>query len=193
MNNNNNKKRALEDVQLPPPATPSQMSVNANIEKWKGYVKAINEMIQSREEELRDKALKEEIKEYENEGEAARLERSHDFYEWTFEPVEGKVQAEDIKCCGGECWYRGNLDRLCEYGGSYRFIGTSEIYLCDQCISGVENEDLPSGIQELMFETLVEHCTHDWDDYYGECKECKKPCEHEFCIDRCEICGYDRV
>lgn len=176
-----------------PPALPSKGSVCGAVKQWEEYTRQINKMIREYRDEQHEKALKEEIKEYENEGERARLERWHDFHEWVFEEIEGKCDEDGIQCGSGECWYVGNLDRLHEYTGCYRFFGTRDVYMCDLCIVGIEDNDPCKDMEELMFESLVEHCTHDWDDYYGECKLCKKPCEHEFCIDRCDICGYDKV
>ena len=70
---------------------------------------------------------------YDNETKEQILNRVYNRDEWIFEPLNEKIYPNEIDCMqNGDCWFRGNLDRLSELEGYYRLKGTDYRY-CEVC------------------------------------------------------------
>jgi hypothetical protein len=116
---------------------PSIETYRADKQKWKEYVKALQELIQKEDKKEDEDRIANEVQVYSKEKDSTRMNRAYDPKEWVMENISNEsehISIYDIECvCFDTCWYQGNTDRLDGYMGSYRLKGTDDILLCDVC------------------------------------------------------------
>lgn len=114
---------------------------------------ALDEILEGIEDKKAKEARAKEFEPYKNETKEQLIDRVADEDEWAYQPQEEEEDAIDYaqKCTvgGGDCWYKGNLDRA---GGCrmFRLKGTDNHFVCDVCLcnGGLESygEDIFRGI-----------------------------------------------
>lgn len=144
------------DVAHPPPLPPDEVIVKYPAE-WKTYAESILETLRHDECMKKRAELDSELAEYAREGREKRRDRYYDSDSWVFE--SGEPDGCDVLCMGDDCWWTGNSDRIKEYDGSYRMIGTSNLYLCEVCLH--HRGDPSRDEEEALFEDLNEDDVED--------------------------------
>ena len=143
-----------------PPQVPPNETIVKHADAWKAYAEAILEII-SHDKYLKEEAeLDAEIAEYAHEGESTRKERYYGSDNWVFVP--GEADGCDVNCLGDDCWWTGNSDRIKEYNGSYRMLGTRNLYLCEICLH--HRRDPTHNEDTALYEDLEDDEEDDKDD-----------------------------
>ena len=143
------------------PPLPSTSSIELHTDAWEAYAKGILTLIARKRYNDKDRALDIELRKYEHEALEERMDRSRNSDEWAFEKRSAEdyryVAIEDITCVNTEvCWYIGNCDRLNEYEGNYRLLGTRDVYLCDVCHRNMDDSLDNFLVREAIKESVAD-------------------------------------
>jgi len=142
------KERKIDDGH--PPPLPSDDVIVKRKDEWRIYADSILQTI-SHDEYMKERTkLDAELAEYAKEGRKKRRERYYDSDQWVFE--SGEADGCDVNCKGDDCWWTGNSDRIKEYTGSYRMLGTSNLYLCEVCLH--HRRDPEWNEEDALYEDL---------------------------------------
>jgi hypothetical protein len=157
IDDHSSKERKVDDGH--PPPLPSDDVIVKRKDEWQTYADRIIEILQHDGYKKAKAKLDAELDEYAKEGKTKREQRWYDSEQWVFE--EGEADGCDVNCIGDDCWWTGNSDRIKEYNGSYRMLGTSNLYLCEVCLH--HRRDY-FHYEDALYEDLDEEIGDDEDD-----------------------------
>jgi hypothetical protein len=117
------------------PPTTTFDEVRRNIVEWKRYREAIGSLVDRAEQADADTQFEDETCMYAGETLAERCARAKKEKEWVWESVDcsHRRTVHDVECLDALCWYRRNDDRIDEYTGYFRLLGTRDIVMCSVC------------------------------------------------------------
>jgi hypothetical protein len=112
----------------------------------------VNDTLSRLEGDIEQKAIYDEYRIYEYEGEEEFRDRFNDSDAWKVIERDDMGQLEYSNLCtGNDCWYKGNSDRL-EGCIIQRMAGTDDLILCDMCIDKTRelNDYIERNIDRFM-------------------------------------------